>query len=129
IDPRLTATNPGYVLNQLPSAPYYFSARGAFRTEDVLSTDVSLQYDIALRAAHVFVKGDVLNAFNRAAVVAPNTDVETPRNTAGLAIFNPFTQVPVAGVNYRLSPNFGKPTGPESYQTPRTFQIAIGARF
>jgi len=28
-----------------------------------------------------------------------------------------------------LAQNFGKAAGPESYQIPRTFQIAVGLRF
>ena len=123
IDPRGIVANPGYALNQVAVGAYYFSKRGAFRTEDVFSTDLSLKYEIPIRGARVFAKGDVLNLFNKAAVVAPDTTVTL------LAPFNPFTTVPVQGVQYRLGPNFGKPTGPDSYQTPRTFQVALGARF
>ena len=129
VDPKSVAVNPGYILNQLATTPYYFSGRGEFRTDDVWSTDVSVRYDFTVRGPRVFVKGDVLNAFNRSAVVAPNSDVATARTGTGLATFNPFTQTPVEGVNFRPSQNFGKPTGPESYQTPRTFQVAVGVRF
>ena len=127
--PRGFLPNPGYALNQISSGPYYFRRRGAFRTDDVFSTDLSMRYEVALRSARTFVKADVLNLLNNAAVVAPNTDVATVRNDPHLLAFNPFTQVPEEGRNYRLSSNFGKPTGPESYQPPPTFQIAIGARF
>ncbi len=80
----------------------------------------------------MFVKGDALNLFDNTAVVSPGTDVADRFNSgaaSGLLAFNPFTDVPIEGVHYRLMPNFGKPTGPESYQTPRTFQVAVGARF
>jgi hypothetical protein len=132
IDPKSALPNPGYALNQLSTGPYYFSARGAFRTDDVYSTDLSLQYERSIRGARLFVKGDALNVFNNAAVISPGTDVFDRFNSgpaSGLRAFNPFTEVPVEGVNYRLSPSFGKPTGPESYQAPRTFQVSLGAHF
>jgi hypothetical protein len=108
---------------------YFFSKRGAFRTDDVFSTDLAVNYEIPYRSLRLFFKGDVLNLFNSAAVVSPDTVVITGFATSSLRTFNPFTEVPVEGVNYRLSPTFGKPTGPESYQTPRTFQLSFGARF
>jgi hypothetical protein len=85
-----------------------------------------------VRGVRLFVKGDTLNVFNNAAVVSPGTEVATRFNSgaaSGLLPFNPFTQAPIEGVHYRLSQSFGKPTGPESYQTPRTFQLAVGSRF
>jgi hypothetical protein len=132
IDPRGVLPNPGYALNQIATGPYYFSGRGAFRTDEVFSTDASVKYDIPVRGARLFVKGDVLNLLNNTAVLSPNTNVmDRFRNgaTSGLVAFNPFTEHPIEGVHYRLSPDFGKPNGPESYQTPRTFQLSVGARF
>ncbi|HMC23078.1 MAG TPA: carboxypeptidase regulatory-like domain-containing protein [Thermoanaerobaculia bacterium] len=121
-----------YSLNQVKRGPYFFSVRGAFRTDDSFSTDIALNYEVPVHAVRLFVKTDVLNLFNNNAVVSPDTLVTT-RLSGGpasrLAPFNPFTQVPVEGVNYRLSPTFGQATGPASYQTPRTFQVAVGARF
>jgi hypothetical protein len=125
----VTSVNFGYALNQVHSGPYFFSARGAFRTDDVLSTDLAVNYEVPCRGMRLFLKGDVLNLFDNAAVVSPDTVVMTGFTTSGLRQFNPFTEVPVQGVNYRLSPTFGKATGPESYQTPRTFQLSLGARF
>jgi hypothetical protein len=34
-------------------------------------------------------------------------------DASGLRAFNPFTEIPVEGVHYRLSPTFGKATGPD----------------
>jgi outer membrane receptor protein involved in Fe transport len=121
--------NPGYALNQVHMGPYFFSKRGAFRTDDVFSTDLAANYEIPYRSLRLFFKGDVLNLFNNAAVVSPSTVVITGFAASGLRTFNPFTEVPVEGLHYRRSPNFGEPTGPESYQTPRTFQLSLGARF
>ncbi|PYQ47591.1 MAG: hypothetical protein DMF59_18490, partial [Acidobacteria bacterium] len=132
IDPKSVLPNPGYALNLVSTGPYFFSGRGAFRTDDVYSTDLSLRYEMPVHGLRLFVKGDALNAFNNAAVVSPGTEVADRFNSgtaSGLLNFNPFTEVPVEGIHYRLSPTFGRPTGPESYQTPRTFQLAIGARF
>jgi hypothetical protein len=132
IDPKSVLPNPGYALNLTSTAAYFFSARGAFRTDDVYSTDLSLQYQLPVGGVRLFLKGDALNVFNNAAVVSPGTEVADRFNSgsaSGLLPFNPFTEVPVEGVHYRLSPDFGRPTGPQSFQTPRTFQLAIGARF
>ena len=123
-------TNPGYVLNQLHMGPYFFSKRGAYRTDNVFSTDFALNYEIPVRGLRLFVKGDVLNLLDNAAVVSPDTVVTTGfLKGSGLLAFNPFTQVPVEGTHYRLSPPFGQATGPTSYQPPRTYQLSFGARF
>ena len=124
--------NPGYALNQVSTGPYFFSKRGAFRTDDVFSTDLAVNYDIPVHSLRFFLKGDVLNLLNNAAVVSPGTEVITRLGggaNSGLRAFNPFTEQPVEGVHYRLSPNFGRAIGPASYQTPRTFQLSMGARF
>jgi hypothetical protein len=123
--------NPGYVFsNGSASGSYFFSSRGAFRTDNVFSTDLALTYDLPYSKFTFFVKGETLNVFNNSAVVAVDTGVTTRfRGGADLLAFNPFTDVPVQGVNYRLSSTFGKPTGPDSYQTPRTYRFSVGARF
>jgi len=124
--------NPGYMFNQVRTGPYFFSGRGALRTEPVFSTDLAVNYDVSLHPLHVFVKADVLNLFDNGAVVAASTQVLTRlRNgsESGLRAFNPFTELPVEGVHYRLSADFGRANGPASYQTPRTFQVSFGAKF
>lgn len=124
--------NPGYALNQVKTGPYYFSKRGAYRTDDLSSTDLALRYELPMRSLRIFIKADVLNLFNNAAVIAPDTQVLTRLRTgqvSGLRAFNPFTEIPVEGMHYRLSTTFGQATGPASYQTARTFQLSLGARF
>ena len=123
--------NPGYAFNQVRLGAYYFSARGAYRTDDVFSSDVAVTYDIPYQRMQLFSKAEVTNLFDRAAVVNVDTEVVTRLSNAGSGLlpFNPFTATPVEGINYRLGPNFGKPTGPESYQTPRTFRLSLGVRF
>jgi len=123
--------NPGYALNHPTIAPYFFSKRGAFRTDDVWSTDLALGYELVHRLRPL-LRIDVFNLFNRAAVVSPGMDVLTRQNagaSSGLRAFNPFTETPIEGVHYLRSATFGLPTGPESYQAPRRFQISVGMRF
>ncbi|MEO6260373.1 MAG: TonB-dependent receptor [Thermoanaerobaculia bacterium] len=126
--------NPGYSLTQLSPTgyPYYFSERGSLRTDSVASTDIALNYEHALGRTRLFFQGDVLNVLDRAAVTAPSVEVLTllrSGRASGLTAFNPFTTKPIEGVHYLRAPDFGKPTGPSSYQTPRTYRFSIGARF
>lgn len=151
--------NPGYTLSAIgTSHDYYFSERGAFRTDNVYSTDIGLSY-IAPKifGVELFVRATLTNAFNQSALVNPNTDVITRRTggaSSNLVPFNPFTDKPVectapnaagnsctvAGANWMKGPNFGKATGPASYQIagagsatgtfgPRTYGFSFGLRF
>jgi len=81
----------------------------------------------------LFVKADVLNVFNRHAVInsqylnlAVLTNVSAPGTYAA---FNPFTTAPERGVNWDLGPSFGEPSSRYAYQTPRTFRMSFGVRF
>src|SRR4029077_247646 len=130
VDTSLVLPANGYALSSFLVSPYYLFGRGVFRTDDVYSTDLAIQYRVPTHGWHLFAKLDILNALNNHAVVSPATDVsDHVRSGSPFLAFNPFTQTPIAGLHYQLSPAFGKPTGPDSYQTPRTFQVAIGARF
>jgi len=126
--------NPGYALTQLSSTgySYYFGKRGALRTDDVSSTDLALNFQLPLRRRGVFLQCDVLNVFDGASVTSPSTEVQTlarSGSSSGLAAFNPFTTTPIEGVHYRLASDFGKPTGPSSYQPPRTYRFSVGMKF
>ncbi len=140
--------NPGYRLSGAgTSHDYYFSERGAFRTDNVWSTDLALNYTTPRLFGFIefFVRGTVTNVFNNSAVVNPNTDIVTRRSSSSskLSPFNPFTTTPVecsapnaartectvADANWFKGPNFGKPTGPTSYQTARTYALSAGFRF
>lgn len=126
--------NPGYTLSRLgTSHTYYFSGRGAYRTDAFNSTDIAVNYaSRPIGRAQIFVEADVLNIFNSAAVVSPNTTITTRRSggaSSGLVAFNPFTETPVEGTHWKKGPNFGKPTGPTSYQDPRLYRVSFGIRF
>jgi len=116
--------NPGY--HQPPGAGnYFFSGRGAYRTDDVSSTDIALTLTLRLfDSLDVFLQPQVLNVFNQHADVAEDATVLTADD--GFQPFNPFTTKPVRGVNYELASTFGTPV---LYQPPRMFRFSVGARF
>jgi hypothetical protein len=131
--------NPGY--NAIPNGQYYFTKRGAFRTDDISSINLALRYVFH----HFFAQGDLLNVFNRSGVADPlrvGTTVSTAATSSTFATFNPFTQTPIQcptgapasqcqtmGANYQLATNFGQPSSELAYQTPRTVRLSLGVRF
>ena len=151
--------NPGYTLSAIgTSHDYYFSERGAFRTDNVYSTDIGLSYSTPkIWGIELFVRATLTNAFNQSALVNPNNDVITRRTggaSSNLVPFNPFTDKPiectapnaagnactVAGANWMKGPNFGKAAGVAAYQIagagsatgtygPRTYGFSFGLRF
>lgn len=135
VDTRPFVSNPGY---RTPPAnvSYFFSPRGAFRTDTVHRTDISLNWGRHVgRHLVAFAQPELLNIFNLHAVTRVGSSVLTAANATGLARFNPFTQVPAlgsrgtAGANWDFGPGFGQPLVPGDYQLPRTFRISLGARF
>ena len=141
---RIITKNPGYVSS--PSATYYFRPRGSLRVDDVSATDLGFNWAIRVRTAQLFAEADLQNVFNEDAIENPgaiNRQVLINRNDRNLAIFNPFTTVPVECpqgtatssatcknvTNYQFAPTFGKPTNKAAYQQPRTLRISLGVRF
>jgi len=120
---RSYVTNPGYVTPPANST-YWFTARDAYRTDDVFRTDLSLNLSANIGPVEIFVQPQVLNLFNGDAVTAPNTSV-----TANIVRFNPFTEKPVEGVNWAKGSNFGKATSAAAYQIPRRWFVSMGVRF
>lgn len=131
--------NPGY-LNPPTTATYYFSERGAFRTDDVHRTDLGLNWALPIGPVRLFVQGDVLNIFDNDAIEDPsflNQTVLTNSSTACVqadgttpcATFNPNTTTPVEGVHYRFASAFGTPTNALAYQQPLTYRFSVGLRF
>lgn len=125
--------NPGYTLSRIGDLhTYWFTSRGAFRTDDVNSTDFAVNYSLPLFGIELFANADVFNVFNNHAVMFPNTTVITRRTggaASGLQAFNPFTETPQEGVHWRKGPQFGQPTGVGSYQIPREYRFSVGLRF
>jgi hypothetical protein len=149
--------NPGYfqsgstIGSQLTTThTYYFSKRGAFRTDAVTSTDLAVNYTLPIRQASLFLQGQVLNLFgedNFNNITLGNIDLTVRTNrtngaSSGLSAFNPYTTTPkecpqgaaasecsAMGAHYQLGPNFGKAATKDAYQTPRTIRFAVGLRF
>ncbi|HEX7150616.1 MAG TPA: TonB-dependent receptor [Thermoanaerobaculia bacterium] len=118
--------------------PYYFAERGAYRLDDITSTDLSALYTFPIyKSVSVFVRGELINSFNEQGVQFASTNlgpvveqrVYTSRNRASLKPFNPRTETPVLGTHYELDTNFGKATNKDAYQLPRTYRFAVGFRF
>jgi hypothetical protein len=150
IYPNGSPRNPAHDYGNTPtSVTYFFSDRGAFRWDDVIATDLAVNYEIPIKMVGLFVKGEVRNVFNHLAVTGGNTTVLTATNSANLAPFNPFTTKPVQcptgtaltdckamGANYQFSTAFGKTNGTPTtftqngnYQLPRTYLFSAGVRF
>jgi hypothetical protein len=143
IDSRPYVTNPGY-LTPPATVTYYFEGRGSFKSDDITSTNLSLNYRLHLmRGVELFIQPEVINLFNEQGVEVVDeevlTAVDCPTQTTGtlqapcpakgLAQFNPFTETPVEGTHYIKGPGFGRPNSEGDYQTPRTFRLSLGFRF
>ena len=138
--PANGVVNPGYA--SVPTnVGYTFSERGEFRLDDVTSTDLGVNYAIPFGPVRFFAEFDLLNMFNEQAIADTDfidktvltrrqtTCLQTGTNTRCLA-FNPLAgEEPVEGVHWQKGANFGKPTGPDAYQQPRTYRVSLGVRF
>ncbi len=140
VDTRPYVTNPGY-LNAPSTVTYYFTARDAFRYDDISRTDLSLNFNFKVASTvEIFVEPQVLNVFNQQNFTV-NSSIQTRANTgsSSFAAFNPFTEQPKQGpaatggatpqYNWNYASTFGKPSSPASYQLPRTFRVSAGVRF
>ena len=137
IDSRPFVADPGYA-NEPARVNYFFSERGAFRTDDVHRTDLNLNWARRLpglgQRTEIFLRATVLNAFDNRAVADNNDNrinltVFTNSNRASLARFNPFTDTPQRGVNWDLPADFGRPANRDAFQAPRQFSFSAGFRF
>jgi outer membrane receptor protein involved in Fe transport len=129
-------TNPGYTTPP-EDVSYYFTPVGQYETDAITRTDITFNYSFFIRDIELFVQPEVLNLLNEQGVDGVSTTVYTSftrpdpdgDGDQDLFPFNPYTETPVAGVNYSLSEEFGQPQTPGDYQLPRTFQISLGIRF
>jgi len=139
VDSRPFVTNPGYA-SPPSTVGYFFTARDAFRTEDVSRTDIAMNYTFRWsmfgKQFEVFIQPEVINLFDETAVDARNVnqDVLDATNDAGFEPFDPFTQTPVrgpagSGANWDFGEDFGDPIEADDFQTPRTFRFSVGFRF
>jgi hypothetical protein len=136
IDPSPYVDNPGYA-NPLGQAGYFFSARDAYRTDDITRTDIALNYSFTIgKGFEIFIQPEVLNVFDENGVIDLNTAVNAGEGVAcdngpggECATFNPFTETPIEGVHWQKGDSFGQPTNADDYQLPRTFRFSVGFRF
>ena len=135
--------NPGY--NSIPNGRYFFSERGALRTDDIQSTDLALRASARIGRYEWFAQGDLLNAFNRSGVADPGrlgSSVATAATSSAFLPFDPANTTPVEcprgaaasvctamGAHYQLAQNFGEPLNNLAYQSPRTWRMSLGIRF
>ena len=77
----------------------------------------------------MFFRGVVTNLFNHQRIDGFNTTILRRDTDTRYAAFNPFTETPVQGVHWDFGPEYGKVTGPGSYQTPREAYFSVGFRF
>jgi len=148
IDVRAGVTNgpPNGVVNPGYSTPpasvtYYFSDRGAFRLDDIASTDLGLTWSLpSIHGVRGFLETEISNIFNRQGVEDPdvvNQTILTRRNTTCLQTgstarclaFNPFTDTPKLGVNWQYGSTFGQPAAATAYQQPRSYRFSLGLKF
>lgn len=138
-------TNPGYA--QRPTTVnYWFTARDAYRTDDITRTDLTLNYEFRIpafgRDIAFFIQPEVINLLGEDGVVNVNTTTYTRYNGSSWLLFNPFTTAPkecpqgtaaatckAGGYNWQKGPNFGKPVGTADYQQPTTYTVSFGVRF
>jgi outer membrane receptor for ferrienterochelin and colicin len=130
--------NPGYITPP-ETTTYYFTPRDAFHTAAMYRTDLSLNYTRRMgsgpHALELFGRFQVFNVFNQFQAFnltagAINTTVLTAvDDPSTYAVFNPFTDTPVEGVNWTKGSKFGQVVDDSAYTLPRTFQFSVGARF
>jgi len=133
-----------YSRSLLGAQNYYIGSRGQFRTDDVHQTDLSLNYAVPILGVNLFAQADLLNVFSNQSVEDVNFVNKTvltqanstcqqasngPTPGARCLAFNPFTDTPVEGVNYRIDTAFGTPNNFQAYQLPRTYRFSLGLRF
>jgi outer membrane receptor protein involved in Fe transport len=113
----------------------WFEARDTYRTDDIHSTDLAINFSFFLgRNIELFIQPEVINVFNEDGVVTVNTKIDTRGNGCASSVcqyFNPFdpTYTPVEGLDWVKGPKFGQPEREGDYQTPRTVRVSLGLRF
>lgn len=131
--PATFRTNPGYAIAPATVA-YWFTDRDEFHTDDITSTNLTLNYGFTFGAfgkeVEIFLQPQVLNVLDDDGSEIVNQTVLTAANAgSGLSAFNPFTTQPVEGVHWRKGANFGKSTNELDLQVPRTYRVSVGFRF
>jgi hypothetical protein len=139
--PANGVVNPGYA--SVPTnVGYYFAKRGAFRVDDISSTDLGVNFRMPFLGNYqFFVEADLLNLFNAQGIEDPDfvdKTILTRRQTTCLqtgsanrcAAFNPLAgEAPAEGVHWQKAASFGQVISADAYQLPRTYRFSLGFRF
>jgi outer membrane receptor protein involved in Fe transport len=116
-----------------PLSTYYFTSSRPYHWDAQNRTDLGINYSFTFTGLgtsfEFFINPRITNVFNNQAVISGNTSVDDATTDPSLKAFDPFSEKPVEGINWRKGSLFGKPTGPRDYQTPRTYYITFGFRF
>ena len=141
IDTRSFVDNPGY-RGPTSGVSYFFHGRGDLTTDNIVRTDIGIQYTLPIRALDIYIRGDVFNIFNNDALVGFDEEVLTEDDEDWLILFNPWTETPIEcpqgaapevcedmGAHWQKGENFGQPESEADYQRPRTYRFTIGIRF
>ena len=145
---RITAVDPGRVYafdvieQSLPVGGGMTLVGGEYRLDDVMSTNLAVNYSFPLRNVEIFATGEVLNVFDNDTVTIVNTSVSTAYTSGNFTEFDPGVDTPkecpqgtagatclASGANWQKGANFGKAASSTSYQTPRTWRFQVGLRF
>ena len=114
-------SNPGYATPDV-TREYFFSGRGAFRTDDIQRMDLTLNYVYYRKGWEFFVQPEIWNLLGEDGTVRVNSTVNVG------SAFNPFTDTPQEGVNFALGNLFGQPLTERDLQAPRQYRISLGFR-
>lgn len=69
------------------SPRYYFTDRDAFRTPDITSTNLAVNYRYPITRFELFAQGELLNAFDEENFTVPNVTVCPPAPGFGPGLF------------------------------------------
>ncbi len=126
INPSSFVDNPGFAIPPT-SLSYFYEGRGNISTDDIHRSDLSVNYSFLIpawgRDLEIFIQPEIINLFDEDGVI----DISTSDTL--LQSFNPFTETPVEGVNFRKNSAYGQPINESDYQDARTFRFSVGLRF
>jgi hypothetical protein len=132
VDSRPFVTNPGYA-SPPTTVIYHYVPRGSVRGDDIWRTDVALNYGFSWnlfgRSVEVFIQPEIINLFDNAGVIDPDSTVLDNTTSGNFATFNPFTETPVQGTHWDFGDDFGDALDEDDFQDPRTYRFSLGFRF
>ncbi len=120
---------------------YYFSDRDAFRTPDITSTNLAVNYRYPIGRFEIFAQGEFLNLFDEENFTNPNVTVSTYATSANARLipFNPFTETPIectatsaaGSCHWFKGPTFGQAASASAldWQQQKGYRFSVGFKF